>query len=351
MSAAPLDATPTPATRAYKSATELREALTEYCDRSTLLALLLLVLDIALFLVGNWLVIRDQSLVATMGGSVLITTAIVRLFILGHDACHMSLTDHASLNKVLGRVAFLPSLTPYALWRVGHNVVHHGFNNLRGRDFVWQPVDPSEFATFSPARKRLEYVYRSALGPLPYYLIEIWWRKLYYPGKTQAPGQRAEYFWDSTLVTVFAALWISALAWWCPHSTASIARAIGLGFVVPWLAWNWIVGFVIYVHHTHPDTVWYADKASWLKNQGIVHGTVRYRVKPIWNVLLHNIMEHGAHHLDARIPLYRLKAAQAALANMVPQPVVDLSFSTYWRTMKQCKLFDFAEQRWVGFPK
>jgi omega-6 fatty acid desaturase (delta-12 desaturase) len=62
-------------------------------------------------------------------------------------------------------------------------------------------------------------------------------------------------------------------------------------------------------------------------------------------------MEHGAHHLDARIPLYRLKAAQAALAKMVPQTVVDLSFSTYWRTMRECKLFDFAAQRWVGFPK
>ncbi len=351
MSAAPLDVTPAHPTRTHKSATELREALTAYCNRSTLLALLLLVIDIAVFIVGNWLVIRDHSLVSVIGGTALITIAIIRLFILGHDACHMSLTDHASLNKVLGRIAFLPSLTPYALWRVGHNVVHHGFNNLRGRDFVWQPVDPSEFAAFSPARKALERVYRSAFGPLPYYLIEIWWRKLYYPGKGQAPGTRAEYFWDSTLVSVFALLWIGVLAWLSKAHIGSIVQAITLGFLVPWLAWNWTVGFVIYVHHTHPDTVWYPDKASWLKNQGIVHGTVRYRVKPIWNVLLHNIMEHGAHHLDARIPLYRLKAAQAALAQLVPQTVVELSFSTYWRTMRACKLFDFSAQRWVPFPK
>lgn len=333
------------------SITALREVLTAYCNRSTVLAFALLFSDIALFLVGNWLVIREGSWLTIALGTVLVTIAIVRLFIIGHDACHMSLTDHAWLNKLIGRVAFLPSLTPFALWRVGHNVVHHGFNNLKGRDFVWQPLDPAEFAALSPGRQRLERIYRSAIGPLPYYMIEIWWKKLYFPGRSEAPGQRAEYFWDSTMVTVFAILWVALLALWAPHTASAITTAVLLGFVVPILGWNWTVGFVVYVHHTHPDTIWYADKTTWMKSQGILHGTVRYRVKPIWNVLLHNIMEHGAHHLDARIPLYRLQAAQAALARMVPNiKVIDLSFKTYWRTMRECKLFDSKAQRWVGFP-
>jgi hypothetical protein len=32
-----------------------------------------------------------------------------------------------------------PSLTPFSLWDVGHNVVHHGYTNLKGFDFVWAP--------------------------------------------------------------------------------------------------------------------------------------------------------------------------------------------------------------------
>jgi omega-6 fatty acid desaturase (delta-12 desaturase) len=312
----------------------------------------LLASDIAVFVFGNALVIGSSSIWIQLLGTVLVTIAIVRLFILGHDACHQSLTDHAELNKVLGRIAFLPSLTPFALWRVGHNVVHHGFNNLKGRDFVWQPMDPAEYAALSRPRQWVERMYRSAFGPLPYYLVEIWWKKLYYPAKDRAPGQRAEYFWDSTAVTVFAALWIAALLWFSPHTLGAGILAVTLGFLVPFLCWNWTVGFVIYVHHTHPDTIWYADKSSWLKAQGIIRGTVRYRVKPVWNFLLHNIMEHGAHHLDARIPLYRLKAAQAALARMVPDmPVIELSFATYWRTVRECKLFDFTRQVWVTFPR
>ena len=285
----------------------------------------------------------------TLGG-VLATTAIVRLFIIGHDACHGSLTDHDLLNKILGWIAFLPSLTPYSLWRVGHNVVHHGFNNLKGRDFVWEPLDPSEFAALSPARRLLERVYRSAFGPLPYYLIEIWWKKLYFPGKAHAPGKRAEFKWDSTLVTVFAALWVAGLAIYSPAGIGATTLAIIVGFVAPFLVWTWTIGFVVYLHHTHPDVVWYADKSSWLKAQGILHGTVRYKIRPYWNILLHNIMEHAAHHLDARIPLYRLKAAQAELARLVPDiPVIELSMRTYWRTVRECKLFDFERRVWVTF--
>ena len=337
----------TSVSKAY-SIPRLREVLSAFYRRSTAIAIGLLVCDIALFGLGEWLVAR-QSFGWQILGGILATLAIVRLFIIGHDACHGSLTDHEGLNKLLGRIAFLPSLTPYSLWRVGHNVVHHGFNSLKGRDFVWEPKDPAEWNALSPARRLLERVYRSAAGPLPYYLFEIWWRRLYYPFGKNSPGSRAEFFWDSTLVTVFAALWIGGLIMF---AKGSLGVALLVGFLIPFLIWNWTVGFVVYLHHTHPDFVWYSDKTSWLKDQGILHGTVRYRIRPWWNFLLHNIMEHAAHHLDAKIPLYRLKAAQTALAKLVPEiPEIELSMHTYWRTVRECKLFDFDRKIWVRFPK
>lgn len=353
MSAVPTalpESTP-PAPPAAYSIPRLREVLSAYYRRSTALAFVLLIADIALFGLAEWLVARSGSLGLQLLGGVLATVAIVRLFIIGHDACHGSLTDHDLLNKILGRIAFLPSLTPYSLWRVGHNVVHHGFNNLKGRDFVWEPLDPAEFDALSPARRVLERVYRSAFGPLPYYLIEIWWKKLYFPGKANTPGKRAEFKQDSALVTVFAALWVAGLVIYSPAGVGPTLLAIVVGFVVPFLVWTWTIGFVVYLHHTHPDVVWYTDKSSWLKSQGILHGTVRYKIRPYWNILLHNIMEHAAHHLDARIPLYRLKAAQAELARLVPDiPVIELSMRQYWRTVRECKLFDFKRRVWVRFP-
>ena len=217
------------------SIVRLREILASFYDRSTALALALITADIGLFAAGEWLVARGGSLWLELAGGALATVAIVRLFVIGHDACHASLTDHATLNKVLGRIAFLPSLTPFSLWRVGHNVVHHGFNNLKGRDFVWEPLDPAEWQALSPRRQLLERVYRSAFGPLPYYLVEIWWRRLYFPGKANAPGQRAEFFWDSLLVTVFVLGWATVLVAAAGGSASQMASALTLGLVMPFL--------------------------------------------------------------------------------------------------------------------
>src|SRR5262245_48829106 len=43
------------------------------------------------------------------------SVAIARLFVIGHDACHGSYTRYDWLNKLVGRIAFLPSLTPFSL--------------------------------------------------------------------------------------------------------------------------------------------------------------------------------------------------------------------------------------------
>ena len=77
---------------------------------------------------------------------------------------------------------------------------------------------------FRVGRRALERVYRSAFGLLPYYLVEIWWKKLYFPDQAHRPGQRAEFKWDSLLVTVFAALWIAALAGY-PRLASQLADA------------------------------------------------------------------------------------------------------------------------------
>src|SRR4051794_24470796 len=64
--------------------------------------------------------------------------AIGALFVIGHDAAHNSLTPIGWLNRLVGRLVFLPAYHPYTSWVFAHNTLHHGGTNLRGRhpDFV-----------------------------------------------------------------------------------------------------------------------------------------------------------------------------------------------------------------------
>ena len=305
-----------------------------------------LVLGVAiasLLVVEAWWVKAFASLVAALW--------IARLFVIGHDACHGSYTPNKILNKWIGRIAFLPSLTPYSLWEVGHNLAHHGFTNLKGRDYVWTPYSPHEFAQLPWIRRQLEHIYRSGVGQGVYYMVEMWWKKLFFPGRKHVTTRRTSHLVDSFLVAGFAVLWIGGLTLWGAYTGKSIWSLLTFGFVVPFFLWNCLMGFVIYVQHTHPRVAWYERRDEWSANAGYATTTVHIKLMRPLDGLIHYILEHGAHHVNMGIPLYRLKEAQARLSATLDERLNSEVFTWryYWNTVRRCKLYDFAQHVWMDF--
>ena len=336
---------------ALPSRKQLRSELAPLVKRSTPLAIALLLLDIALYsgtLAGALLAANPLLKLAS---ALACGFVIGRLFIIGHDACHQSYTEHRGLNRWIGRIAFLPSLTPYSLWEVGHNVVHHGYTNLRGFDFVWAPKSTEEYAAMPAWRRGLERVYRSGWAPWLYYLVEIWWTRMFFPSQRHMPSRRPIFFADCALALVAGLAWIGGVVWTAVATGQSVAWLLLVGFVVPFVFWNGMIGFVVYVHHTHTSVSWFADKASWSASNPAVSTTVHLKFRRGMGALMHHIMEHTAHHLDMTIPLYRLKRAQARLEQMLPGRIVVQAFSWRWYfdTARRCKLYDFVGQRWLDF--
>ncbi len=329
----------------------IRSWLTPLAGRSTARAVALVAFDLALYAAAFAGVILAPSAWLQLPAGVLLGVVIARLFILGHDACHQSLTPHRTLNRWLGRLVFLPSLTPYSLWEVGHNVVHHGYTNLRGFDFVWQPRSLQEYTVLSPARRALERVYRSGWAPWLYYLVEIWWTRLLFPSRRAMPTRRSVFVWDSLLASAYAAAWIAALVAAALATGQSVAWLLAVGFALPFVCWNGLIGFVVYVHHTHPGVAWHQDKATWNAAQPFVSTTVHLTFRSAFGAVLHHIMEHTAHHVDMSIPLYRLQAAQALLERKLAGHIVVQPFSWRWYadTARRCKLYDFEAGRWLDF--
>jgi len=329
----------------------IRAWLAPISSRHTGLALALVAFDLLLFAAALAATVwAPHPLLQVLAGA-LTGLVIGRLFILGHDACHQSFTVHRRLNRWLGRLVFLPSLTPYSLWDVGHNVVHHGYTNLRGFDFVWQPLSLAEYRALPAWRRALERIYRSGWAPWLYYGVEIWWKRLYFPSRATMPTRRAVFTRDGLLVTGFALLWVGALvaaAQWTQQPTLWL---VGVGFVLPWLAWNGLMGFVVYVHHTHPGVAWFHDKSSWAASQPFVSTTVHLTFRSAMGSVLHHIMEHTAHHVDMSVPLYRLRRAQALLEQKMPGAIVVQPFSWRWyaETARRCKLYDFDARCWTDF--
>jgi len=329
----------------------IRSWLAPISSRSTGRALALVLLDVALFVAGMAVVILARGPVVQLIAGVATGLVISRLFILGHDACHQSLTPHRRLNPWLGRIAFLPSLTPYSLWEVGHNVVHHGYTNLKGFDFVWEPRSLEAYRAMPAGRRLLERLYRSGWAPWLYYLVEVWWNRMLFPNWRRMPTRRTVFWADGLLVCGYAALWIGGLVGAAHATGQSPAWLLCVGFLLPFMFWNAMIGFVVYVHHTHPEVRWYEDKASWAASQPFVSTTVHLTFRSAVGSALHHIMEHTAHHVDMSVPLYRLKRAQKLLENRLAGHIVVQRFSWHWYadTARRCKLYDFKARCWTDF--
>jgi len=342
---------PIPPSAAMPHRRDIRQWLLSLSTRTTSYPIALLAFDYALLLSA----LAGAVLLDAWWGRLLCGMAagfvIGRLFVIGHDACHQSLTPHRRLNQWLGRIAFLPSLTPYSLWEVGHNVVHHGYTNLKGFDFVWAPCTAQEFAALTPTRRLLDRVYRSGWAPGLYYMIEMWWKRMFFPSRTQMPTRRRVFLLDNLLVSAFGLAWVSALAFIAWATGQDLLPVLVTGFLVPFLFWCAMIGFVVYVHHTHTDVQWHAERTAWSRAQPFVSTTVHLTFPFGIGSAMHHIMEHTAHHVDMSIPLYRLKGAQSTLEHMLPGRIVVQPFSWRWYfdTARRCKLYDFERGCWTDY--
>jgi len=329
----------------------IRRWLKPISQRNTLLAVFLLSADWALFAILTAGTVLFAAWWAKLVCAVAAGIMIGRLFIIGHDACHQSYTAHRTLNRFLGRIAMVPSLTPYSLWQVGHNVVHHGYTNLKGVDFVWAPLTQAEYDALPAWRKGLERVYRSGWGSALYYFNEMWWLRMFFPSKAHMGTRRKEFHIDGAFVAITAGVWIASLIALANATYQSGWILVLFGFVVPFVVWNALIGFVVYVHHTHAAVPWYNDKRAWAKSAPFISTTVHlifpYRI----GGLFHNIMEHTAHHVDMGVPLYRLQGAQQILEDSFPERITVQRFSWRWYldTARRCKLYDFERNCWTDF--
>jgi omega-6 fatty acid desaturase (delta-12 desaturase) len=145
--------------------------------------------------------------------------------------------------------------------------------------------------------------------------------------------------------------WIGGLVFIASRTGQSALWLVAVGFGVPFLVWNGLIGFVVYVHHTHEGVSWYTDKTRWAAAQPFVSTTVHLSFR--WGVggLLHHIMEHTAHHVDMGVPLYRLKEAQRLLEHKLPGQIIVQPFSWRWyaATARRCKLWSYEANCWTGF--
>jgi len=302
--------------------------------------------DLSLYLALMWGIFTSDTwwvqLLCGLGAG----ASVAFMFVWAHDAAHGALFDRDWVAEVFGTLFMLPSLNMYRLWCHGHNRVHHGFTSFTPIDWIWRPLTPEAYAALS---KRQRLVYRLERSPYTcalHYLHKVWW-----PGMVvfQPDGKSRERFAFALqkLMTVAFAGLLGTAAWIWAGGLVGVMAAVLLPFIV----FNYFIALFVYLHHTHPDVPYFDHKPEWSNTIGQVYCSIVWRCSRLSELLIHNIMIHVPHHVDSRIPFYRLTRAYADLQQEYSAYMHEYRFrwSTVLATFRQCKLYDYDTKTWYSF--
>ncbi len=239
--------------------------------------------------VGYWLTLL---LAAPTGAFV------VRLFMIQHDCGHGTFFGDNRANDWLGRVLGVFTLTPYDYWKRNHAIHHATSGNLdrRGIGDI-ETLTVAEYQARSPAGRLFYRCYRSAIvmfGIGPAYLFILQHRLPFYQMRA---GWRP---------------WISAMATNAGIAVFATAMILLVG-LRPFLAVHLPVMLVaasigvwlFYVQHQFENVDWSRD-GDWSHAGAALSGSSYYDLPGVLRWLTANIGIHHVHHLNSRIPFYRL---------------------------------------------
>ena len=264
---------------------------------------------------------------------------LVRLFMIQHDCSHGAFFRHRAINDWVGRVIGVATLTPYDYWKRTHAVHHASSGNLdrRGMGDV-STVTVREYLAMN-WRERLGYrLYRHpaimfGLGPAYLFILQH-----------RAPlGLMRGAGWSPWVSTMATNAGIAAIV-------GSLAWLIGIG---PFLAIHLPIAvlaasigvWLFYVQHQFEETAWARDPA-WSHPELALHGSSHYDLPLVLRWFTANIGVHHVHHLNSRIPFYRLSEV---LRNH-PE-LSEIGRLTLWQSLRCIRfaLWDESAKRLVSF--
>jgi omega-6 fatty acid desaturase (delta-12 desaturase) len=321
-------------------------------QRSTVKGVLIFVLAGALYLIDIVLAACAPTLWLQLLASLGAGFQTSMLFVIGHDACHGSLTPRPKLNRFIGTLAFLPPLHPYTAWKHTHNGLHHGWTNVRRKDIVYVPFSREEFARLPRWRRLAERFFRSWCGVFAFYFFTVYLPYEIFPDRQRGPrgeAARQAFRRDRILVAAFVVALVASTWVLARVSGRPVWLSLLFTIFVPTACYFALMSFVTFLHHTHPRAPWYDVEE--LDRLGSVRSSVHVELPRIVEIIFHDILQHTAHHADAMIPLYNLAASQKAIegAGAFAFTREAWSWSGFLRTLRTCRLYDYETHCWLDF--
>src|SRR4051812_6380627 len=232
---------------------------------------------------------------AQVACSVLAGLLILRLFVIYYDQQHHAILPNSRLAEGFMRLVGILALSPSSVWRSSHNHHHNHNSRLRGSQIGSYPIMTREQFIKTPPEKLRGYLFvRHPLTILFGYVFMFLYAMCLNPFSNHPRKHFDCYVAFALHICISVALlfyggWLTLLlTQFIPHF---IACSIG--------------SYLFYCQHNFPG-VTFADNAGWTYEKAALESSSFMRTNWLMAWFTANIGYHHIHHLNSRIPFYRL---------------------------------------------
>jgi omega-6 fatty acid desaturase (delta-12 desaturase) len=260
----------------------------------------------------------------------------VRMFIIYHDHQHHSILTHSRLANFIMTVFGFYILSPTSIWKRSHDHHHNNNSKLFSASIGSYPIATKRKYEEMNGRQKFEYL--AIRHPLT---IALGYFSMFIFGMCIASfvsNPRKHY--DSLIALII-------------HITVSVLIFIFAGwhiwfclFFLPFVIAFAMGAYLFYAQHNFPG-VTFAENKEWAYEKAALESSSYMEMNPVMAWLTGNIGYHHIHHLNSKIPFYRLPEVMAHIKELQSCKRTSLRIKEVIACL-QLKVWDQDKNKMVG---
>lgn len=267
--------------------------------------------------------------------SILAGFVIVRLFVIYHDHQHKAILDKSPLATFIFTIFGFYVLAPTGIWSASHDYHHKNNCKLFSASIGSYPIyTKHKFEGLSAGEKRHYLFIRHPLTILFGYIFTFM-----YGMCIKSIINRFNKNIDSLVGLILHLAYQVIVFYFLGWQTWILLCAI------PHFISGAMGSYLFYAQHNFP-TVTFVGNEEWTYEGAALDSSSFMKLNPLMHWFTANIGYHHIHHMNSRIPFYRLPEVWDAIPEMRTAKTTSLKPKDVWACLK-LKVWDFDKQKMV----
>ncbi|MBX2842787.1 MAG: fatty acid desaturase [Flammeovirgaceae bacterium] len=267
--------------------------------------------------------------------SILCGLLYVRMFVIYHDYQHHAILQKSKMAELIMTGFGIYLLAPRRIWKRSHDHHHNNNSKLSISGIGSYPtICKDRFQHLSKSQRRLYLINRHPLTIIFGYLtLFIYWLNV--KSFVQSPKKHLD-----SLASLLIHLALSIIVF-----VVFGVEIYFIGWFIPFFLAFGIGSYLFYCQHNFPNAE-FRDNHDWTYDNAALSSTSFMDMNPIMHWFTGDIGYHHVHHMNSRIPFYRLREVMAKMPELQNPPTTSWNLIEVYRCFR-LKLWDPEKNKMI----